>query len=50
MKKERRKVLKKATLGAAGVLAGMQLKKWEKPVIDSVVVPAHAQMTDKATK
>jgi hypothetical protein len=42
----RRKVLKKIAAGGAvaGVLA--LTGKWSKPVVDSIIVPAHAQATN----
>lgn len=42
-RKERRSVLKGVAVG--GVLAGSQVDRWVKPVVQSVVLPAHAQMS-----
>ncbi|MCP3850972.1 MAG: hypothetical protein GY694_12150 [Gammaproteobacteria bacterium] len=45
--KTRRKLIKTAVIGT-GVLssAGAIPRKWSKPVIDSVILPSHAQTTD----
>ncbi len=48
--KSRRGMLKKAAAGAGvAVVAGVTLpKKWTKPVMDSVILPAHAATTSGA--
>ncbi|MCP3887948.1 MAG: discoidin domain-containing protein, partial [Desulfobulbaceae bacterium] len=47
----RRKVLKVATGSGiiAGAMAGWDGKKWTKPVVDSVLLPAHAQNSAEET-
>ncbi len=44
----RRKALK--TMAGAGAFAGLLAVsgKWSKPVVDSIILPAHAQATDAA--
>ncbi len=42
-KNSRRKILKKTLTGGAVISAGVASSKWSKPVIDLVVLPAHAQ-------
>jgi hypothetical protein len=45
---ERRKALQKmAVAGAAATVLGFS-GKWSKPVVDSVILPAHAQATNAA--
>ena len=39
----RRKILKQTLAGGAVISAGVASSKWSKPVVDSVVLPAHAQ-------
>ncbi len=48
--KSRRGVMQKAATGAgAAAVAGVTLpKKWTKPVMDSVILPAHAETTSGA--
>ncbi len=42
----RRKLLKSIAVGSGAVAAGSAIpKKWSKPLVDSVVLPAHAQTT-----
>jgi len=46
----RRKLLKSIVAGSGTVVAGKSLpESWSKPVIDSVVLPAHAVTTDEET-
>ncbi len=43
----RRKLLKSLAVGSGAVVAGKSLpESWSKPVINSVVLPAHAETTD----
>lgn len=42
----RRKILKQTLAGGAVISAGVASSKWSKPVIDSVVLPAHAQTSE----
>ncbi len=43
----RRKLLKSITLGSGTLLAGSSLPEhWTKPVVNTVLLPAHAQTTD----
>ncbi|MCP4007879.1 MAG: twin-arginine translocation signal domain-containing protein, partial [Proteobacteria bacterium] len=43
----RRKLLKTIAAGSGAVVAGKSLpESWSKPVIDSVILPAHAATTD----
>ncbi|MCP3908768.1 MAG: hypothetical protein GY712_12215, partial [Oceanicoccus sp.] len=43
----RRKLLKSIAAGSGAVVAGKTLpESWSKPVIDSVMLPAHAETTD----
>ncbi len=43
----RRKLLKSIAAGSGAVVAGKSLpESWSKPVIDSVMIPAHAATTD----
>ncbi|MCP3999369.1 MAG: hypothetical protein GY727_00440 [Gammaproteobacteria bacterium] len=43
----RRKLLKSIAAGSGAVVAGKSLpESWSKPVIDSVVLPVHAETTD----
>ena len=43
----RRKVLKSIAVGAIAVVAGQSLPEaWSKPVVDAVLLPAHAETTD----
>ena len=43
----RRKLLKSIAAGSGAIVAGQSLpESWSKPVIDSVILPAHAQTTD----
>ena len=40
----RRKLLKSIAAGSGAIVAGKSLQeKWTRPVVDSVMVPAHAQ-------
>ena len=39
----RRNILKQTLAGGAVITAGVASSKWSKPVIDSVVLPAHAE-------
>jgi hypothetical protein len=42
--KSRRKLLKSIAAGSGAVIAGKSLpESWSKPVVDSVILPAHAQ-------
>lgn len=44
--KKRRGALKAAGTGAAGIVTAASLpSEWKKPIIDSIVLPAHAQMS-----
>ena len=46
-KDSRRKLLKSIAAGSGAVVAGKSLpESWSKPVIDSIVLPAHAATTD----
>ena len=43
----RRKLLKSIAAGSGAVVAGKALpESWSKPIVDSVVLPAHAETTD----
>jgi len=43
----RRKLLKSIAVGSSAVVAGQSLpQSWTKPVVDSVMLPAHAETTD----
>ena len=43
----RRKLLKSIAVGSGAVVAGKSIpESWSKPVIDSVMLPAHAETTD----
>ncbi len=43
----RRKLLKSIAAGSGAVVAGKSLpESWSKPVINSIVLPAHAELTD----
>lgn len=42
----RRKVLKQSLLGGAAIGVGVTAQKWHKPIVDAVVLPAHAQTSD----
>lgn len=43
----RRKLLKSLAAGSGAVVAGKSLpKEWSKPVVDSVMLPAHAETTN----
>jgi hypothetical protein len=43
----RRKLLKTVTAGSGAVVAGKLLpESWSKPIVDSVLLPTHAQTTD----
>ncbi len=43
----RRKLLKSMAAGSGAIVAGKSLpESWTKPVIDSIVLPAHAALTD----
>ena len=43
----RRKLLKSIALGSGAVVAGKSMpENWTKPVVDSVMLPAHAETTD----
>ncbi|MCP3955487.1 MAG: hypothetical protein GY697_25185 [Desulfobacterales bacterium] len=43
----RRKLLKSIAAGSGAVVAGKSLpESWSKPVINSIMLPAHAQLTD----
>jgi len=43
----RRKLLKSLAVGSGAVVAGKSLpESWSKPVINSIVLPAHAALTD----
>ena len=45
--KNRRKVLKSIAAGGGAVVIGKSLPdRWAKPVVDAVVLPAHAETTD----
>ena len=44
--KERRKVLKSTLAGGAVITASIAPEKWTKPVLSSVVLPAHATTSD----
>ena len=39
----RRNILKQTAAGSAALSAGLVLNKWQKPVIESALLPAHAQ-------
>jgi hypothetical protein len=42
----RRKLLKSIAAGSGAIVAGKSLpESWSKPVVDSVMLPAHAQTT-----
>ena len=42
--KSRRKLLKSIAIGSGAVITGKSLpEKWARPVVDSVLLPAHAQ-------
>lgn len=46
MKNDRRKLLKNTAIATAGIAAAGQLPgKWNKPVVESFTVPAHADTT-----
>ncbi len=46
----RRKLLKSIAAGSGAVVAGKSLpESWSKPVIDSVVLPVHAETTNETT-
>lgn len=46
----RRKLLKSLAAGSGAVVAGKSLpESWSKPVINSVMLPAHAETTDATT-
>ena len=45
-KESRRKALKSTLIGGAVISASVAPDKWKKPVLDSVVLPAHAATTD----
>ncbi len=48
MKDSRRKLLKSLTLGGGAITTMSQLPStWSKPVVDSVILPAHAQTTEQ---
>ena len=47
MDSNKRDLLKKSLIGTTGVVVASQLPgKWSKPVIESVVVPAHAETSE----
>ena len=47
----RRKLLKSLAAGSGAVLAGKSLPdSWNKPVVNSLVLPVHAQMTTEDTR
>ncbi len=45
MKKNRRNLLKALTAGGGAATLSQLPKSWKKPVVDSVVLPSHAQTT-----
>jgi hypothetical protein len=45
----RRRVLKIAGVGGAGALTLILPSKWTKPIVESIVVPAHAAASDSTT-
>lgn len=46
----RRKLLKSIAAGSGAVVAGKSLpESWSKPIVDSVMLPAHAATTDDGT-
>lgn len=49
MKTDRRKLIKALTLGGGAVTITKIPSTWSKPVVDSVVLPAHAQTTGTIT-
>ena len=43
----RRKLLKSITVGSSAIVAGKSLpESWTRPIVDSVILPVHAQTTD----
>ncbi len=42
---ERRKILKTTLAGGAVITTSILPEKWEKPSMDSIVLPAHAGLT-----
>jgi hypothetical protein len=45
-KQSRRKMLKSMAAGSGAVIAGKSMpEQWAKPVVDSVILPGHAQTT-----
>lgn len=42
---QRRKVIKTALAGGTVISTSILPTKWEKPLLDKVVLPAHAQMS-----
>ena len=47
---QRRRTLKKILVSSGAVaVAKLSSESWKQPVIDSVILPAHAQMTGPAT-
>jgi hypothetical protein len=46
----RRKLLKSIAAGSGAIVAGKSLpESWSRPVVDSVLLPAHAQTSPQAT-
>jgi hypothetical protein len=45
-KETRRKVLRNTLIGGAVISTGALPEKWSKPVLDSVILPVHAETTD----
>ena len=46
-KESRRKALKSTLIGGAVISTSVAPDRWKKPVLDSVVLPAHAATTDE---
>ena len=44
-KESRRKALKTTLIGGAVISTGVLPDKWKKPVLDSVILPSHAETT-----